>query len=147
MHLRIWLACIALTILSLSPSFATNHKERHYSSTKEHNMAANPLMKLGFSNEHVLDFLRVCYSDTADCRLLTRESNGRTEVLILIGEQHRQSKEAFVRVARLLKHYKVVALEGRPMGDIPVVRSGGIEILEENEKYKYCIINRNYAIS
>lgn len=79
----------------------------------------NPLLDMGLDPAHVLDLLRVCFSKTLDCKLLTKIENGQYKSVNLIGENHeRQDRQSYNLGLDLIKHYEVIGHEGRQLGTL-----------------------------
>lgn len=73
---------------------------------------ADFLRDLGLPPEHTADLLRVCFSDSLACRVLTRTKGNQTELITIVGELHDQTEKTYVLGATLLRHYPIIGLEG-----------------------------------
>lgn len=73
--------------------------------------AQDSLEDMGLSKEHILDILRVCFSQNLDCKLLSRETDGTTEIVTLVGEHHSQDRDTYELGLQLFRHYPLVGQE------------------------------------
>jgi hypothetical protein len=69
------------------------------------------LEALGFSKEHATDLINACLHSQLECRILTRQIDGKNDVVTLIGERHDQMLLVYDAGARLLEHYAIIGLE------------------------------------
>jgi hypothetical protein len=73
--------------------------------------AISSLEDLGLSKNHIVDLLRVCFSDSLDCKIFSKNINGKTQIITLIGESHDQNQDTYNLGLNLLRHYSAVGQE------------------------------------